>query len=233
MQPMKIHIRKTRVALGAGAVALAALALGAGALGYVRWHERATAVPCAQQPPAGLSAACLAQTAAAAGRGERAAMAALAEYYRPRQPALAIRWTRAAALQGEPAAAARVLAACGAGQPFTAQDAEAVLPRAPAMEALHFRLGGSCAQADIGMARRLAPAELLAEPDSAGLCKVALRYGLLRLSRDGAQLDAQAAQQLLAECERRPQAAAAARKQAYDVRQMLAREIKSVHISVD
>ena len=233
MQLMKIHIGTSRLALGAAAVALAALALGAGAWWYLRWQERATAVPCAQQPAAGLSAACLAQASPAAARGERAAMVALADYYRPRQPALAIGWTRAAALQGEPAAAARVLAACGEGQPFSAQDAQAVLPRAPAMEVLHFRLGGSCARADLGVARRLAPAELLGEPDSAGLCKVALRYGLLRLSRDGAQLDAQAAQQLLAECERRPQAAAAARKQAYDVRQMLAREIKSVHISVD
>jgi hypothetical protein len=233
MQLMKIHIRKTRWALVAAALGLAALALGAGALWYVRWQQQGAAVPCAQQQPARFSAACLAQSQAAAGRGERAAMAALAEYYWQRDPALAVRWTRSAAMQGEPASVARVLAACGEGKPFSAQDAQAVLAQAPAMEALHFRLGGSCAQPDIAAARALAPAALLAAPDSAGLCKVAVRYGLLRLSREGGQLDAQGAQQLLAECERRPQAAASARKQAYDVRQMLAREIKPVRVSVD
>lgn len=207
-------------------------ALAAGAWYYLRQQERGS-LPCAQQQPAQFSPYCVAQAQAAAGRGERAAMLSLADYFAQRQPAQALHWTRAAARLGEPRAIGRILAACGEGKPFTLAEAQALLPQAPEFEALHFRLGGSCGAADLAAARSLQPAQMLASPDSAGLCKVALRYGLLRLSRDGAQLDSQAAQQMLAECERRPQATPAARKQAESVRQMLAREIKPVHISVD
>ncbi|MGW8392976.1 hypothetical protein [Pseudoduganella sp. HUAS MS19] len=225
---MKIE-RKT-IALALGAVTV--LAAAAAAWYCQRLQERGS-VPCAQQQPAQLSPYCLAQAQAAAGRGDRSAMAALVAYFDRRQPAEAIRWTRAAAKLGEPKAVSRVLSSCGPAGPFTLEEAQALLPAAPAMEALNFRLGGSCAPADVAAARAVAPDELLAAPDGAGLCRVALRYGLLRLSRDGAQLDSQAAQQLLAECERRQQVPALVRKEAETVRQMLAREIKPVRISVD
>ncbi|KQV61748.1 hypothetical protein ASD07_02625 [Duganella sp. Root336D2] len=228
MLAMKIE-RKTIVLLLA---AVMLLATAAGAWYYQRQKERGS-VPCAQQPPSGYSPYCLAQSQAAAGRGDRAAMAALVEYFEPRQPAQAILWTRAAAKLGEPRALKRVLSSCGTAGPFTLEEAQALLPAAPALEALNFRLGGSCAPADMAAARALVPADLLAAPDGAGLCKVALRFGMLRLSRDGAQLDSQAAQQLLAECERRQPVPAFVRKEAETVRQMLAREINPVRISVD
>lgn len=212
--------------------AILAVALAAGAAWRYRLPAR-PAVPCAQQQPAQFSAACLAQAQAGAARGERAAMVALAAYFDPREPAQARRWTLGAARLGEPGAIARVLAACGAGKPYTEAEAQALLPLAPALDALHFRLGGSCAAPDMAAARALKAADVLAAPDGAALCKVAVRYGALRLSRAGAQLDAQAAQQLLAECERRTQVAPAARQEAASVRQMLAREIRPVHISVD
>jgi hypothetical protein len=209
------------------------LALAAGGAWYLQRGKDGGGLPCAQQQPARFSPSCLAQSQAAAGRGDRAAMAALAEYFEQRQPAEAVRWTRAAARLGEPRAVSRVLAACGEGKPFSAGDAQALLAQAAPLEALNFRLGGSCAPADMAMARAVKPAELLAAPDGPGLCKVAVRYGLLRMSREGAQLDSEAAQGLLAECERRPQVAAGLRKEAEAVRQMLAREIRPVHISVD
>jgi TPR repeat protein len=216
-------------------VGLAALAMMLAAVGA--WYAQRPApraeLACAQQRPAHFTAACLAQSQAAAARGERAAMAALAAYYDQRQPAEAVRWTRAAAKLGEPRAIGRVLAGCGETGPFAAAEAQALLPLAPAMEALHFRLGGSCAPPDLAAARAISTAELLAEPDSTGLCKVAQRYATLRLSREGAQLDSQAAQALLAECARRPQVATPVRQQADSLRQMLLREIKPVHISVD
>ncbi|WP_139232685.1 hypothetical protein [Duganella sp. CF458] len=232
---MKIE-RKT-MACALAAVMLLATAAG-GAWYFQRLTERERelergSVPCAQQAPSRFSPYCLAQSQAAAGRGDRAAMAALVEYFDQRQPAEAVRWTRAAAKLGEPRALSRVLSSCGTAGPFTVDEAQALLPAAPALEALNFRLGGSCAPADMEAARALVPAGLLAAPDSAGLCKVALRFGLLRLSRDGAQLDSQAAQQLLAECERRQQVPAAVRKEAETVRQMLAREVNPVRISVD
>ncbi len=217
--------------LTAAIVAAAALAV-AGAWYYQRLQDRGS-LPCAQQLASQLSPYCLAQSQAAAGRGDRAAMAVLAEYFDKRQPAEALRWTRTAAKLGDPQAIGRVLAGCGAGGQFAVAEAQALLPQAPALDALNFRLGGSCAAADMAAARAVAPAELLAAPDSAGLCKVALRYGLLRMSREGEQLDSQAAQQLLAECERRQQVPPIVRKEAEIVRQMLAREIKPVHISVD
>ena len=216
----------------AAATLLAVLLAGAAAWYQQRLQERGS-LPCAQQQPSRFSPHCLAQSQAAAGRGDAAAMAALVQYFERRQPAEALRWTRAAARLGEPRALSRVLSACGAAGPFSAAEAQQLLPLAPEMEALNFRLGGSCAPADLALARALSPAGLMAAGDSAGLCKVALRYGLLRMSREGAQLDSQAAQQLLAECERRPQAPAALRQEAASVRQMLAREIKPVHISVD
>lgn len=216
------------------ALALAAvLALSAAAAWYHQRGKERGSLPCAQQQPSQFTPYCLAQAQGAAARGEPAAMAALAQFFEQRQPAQSIGWTRAAARLGEPRAVARVLGACGEGKPFSVDDAQAALAQAPPLDALHFRLGGSCAQADMAAARAVKPAELLAAPDGAGLCKVAVRYGLLRMSRDGAQLDSQAAQQLLAECERRPQVAAGTRKEAAAVRQMLAREIKPVHISVD
>ncbi len=229
MLAMKIE-RKT-IALACAAVMLLATAAG-GAWYYQRLKERGS-VPCAQQRPAQFSPYCLAQSQAAAGRGDRAAMASLVEYFDNRQPAEAVRWTRAAAKLGEPRAVSRVLSSCGAAGPFTVDEAQALLPAAPVLEALNFRLGGSCAPADLAAARAVVPAELLAAQDSAGLCQVALRFGLLRLSRDGAQLDSQAAQRLLAECEGRQQVPAAVRKEAETVRQMLAREINPVRISVD
>lgn len=229
MRAMKIE-RKT-MALALAAVMLLATAAG-GAWYYQRLKERGS-VPCEQQPPSQYSPYCLAQSQAAAGRGDRAAMAALVEYFDQHQPAEAIRWTRAAAKLGEPRAVSRVLASCGAAAPFSVEEAQALLPAAPVLEALNFRLGGSCAPADVEAARAIVPAELLAAPDGAGLCKVAVRFGMLRMSRDGAQLDSQAAQQLLAECERRQQVPAAVRKEAETVRQMLAREINPVRISVD
>lgn len=229
MLGMKIE-RKT-MAWALAAILVSATAAG-GAWYYQRLKERGS-VPCAQQQPSQFSPYCLAQFQAAAGRGERAAMAALVEYFDRRQPAEAVRWTRAAAKLGEPRAVGRVLSSCGKAGPFTVEEAQALLPMAPAMEVLNFRLGGSCAPAEVEAARAVVPAELLAAPDSAGLCKVAVRYGLLRLSREGAQLDSQAAQQLLAECERRQQVPAVARKEAEAVRQMLAREIIPVRISVD
>lgn len=225
-------MKKPSKAFFVGLGVLAATLAAGGAWYYQRLQERGS-LPCAQQPAAQFSPYCLAQAQAAAGRGERAAMAALVEYFEKREPAQALHWTRAAARLGEPRAIGRVLSACGAGRPFSVEEAQALLPQAPAMEALNFRLGGSCAPADIEVARTLQPAEMLAAPDSAGLCKVALRYGLLRMSREGAVLDSQAAQRLLAECERRPQAAPALRQEAQAVRQMLAREIKPVHINVD
>jgi hypothetical protein len=211
----------------------AALAMAALAAWYVQRPVPRAELPCAQQQPGAFTASCLAQSQAAAARGERAAMAALAAYYDRRQPAEAMRWTRAAARLGEPRAISRVLAGCGAAGPFAAGEAQALLPLAPAMEALHFRLGGSCVPPDMAAARALSAAELLAEPDSEGLCKVAQRYATLRLSREGAQLDSQAAQALLAECARRRQVAAPVRQQADSLRQMLLREIKPLHISVD
>jgi hypothetical protein len=229
MLGMKIE-RKTMV-VALAAVMLLATAAG-GAWYYQRLKERGS-LPCAQQQPSQFSPYCLAQSQAAAGRGDRAAMAALVEYFDRRQPAEAIRWTRAAAKLGEPRAVRRVLSSCGAAGPFAVEEAQAVLPAAPALEALNFRLGGSCAPADLEAARAVVPAALLPAADGAGLCKVAVRYGMLRLSRDGAQLDSQAAQQLLAECERRQQVPAAVRKEAETVRQMLAREINPVRISVD
>ncbi len=229
MPGMKIE-RKAWILLLAAALVLA---VAAGAAWYRQRQAERGSVPCAQQQPSRFSPYCLAQSQAAAARGDRAAMAALADYFERRQPTEAVRWTRAAARLGEPRAVSRVLGACGEGQPFTVDDAQALLAQAAPLDALHFRLGGSCAPADMAAARALAPASLLAAPDGPGLCKVALRYGLLRLSRDGAQLDSQAAQQLLAECERRPQVPAAARQEAQAVRQMLAREIRPVHISVD
>lgn len=214
-------------------VATVVVALAAGAAWFVQRKAERGSVPCAQQAASQFSPYCLAQAQAAAARGDRAAMASLVEYFEKRQPAQAVRWTRAAASLGDPRAISRVLAACGDAKPFSVAEAQALLPQASAMEALNFHLGGSCAPVEMKAARNLQPAQLLAAPDSEGLCKVALRYGLLRLSREGAQLDSQAAQQMLAECERRPQAAAALRKEAEAVRQMLAREIKPVHISVD
>jgi|GEM_PF-1529296 len=229
MLPMKTPSKAMILAM-AGATVLA-LAAG-GAWYYQRLQDRGS-LPCAQQQPTQLSRYCLAQSQAAAGRGDRAAMAALVEYFDKRQPAEAVRWTRAAAKLGDPNAISRVLAGCGEGGQFAAAEAQAVLPRAPALDALNYRLGGSCAAADMAAARAVAPAELLAAPDSAGLCKVALRYGLLRMSREGEKLDSQAATQLLAECERRQQVPPIVRKEAEIVRQMLAREVKTIHISVD
>jgi len=227
--PVMTNRRKVLVL---GLAAALVLLLAAGAAYYLRLRERGS-LPCAQQAPAQFSPYCLAQSQAAAGRGERAAMAALAAYFEKRQPGEAARWTLAAARLGEPRAVSRVLAECGARGRFSAADALQVLPLAADLEALDFRLGGSCAPADMAAARAVAPAALLAAPDSAGLCKVALRLGLLRMSRDGAGLDSQAAQQLLAECERRPQAPPALRQQAESVRQMLAREIKPVRVSAE
>jgi hypothetical protein len=217
------------------AVALAAvLLLASAAWYYQRFTERERgSVPCAQQQAARFSPYCLAQSQAAAARGERAAMAALVAYFDSRQPAQAIRWTRAAARLGEPRAVSRVLSACGAAGPFAPAEAQALLPLAAPLEALDFRLGGSCVAADMAAARAFSPADLVAVADSVGLCRVAVRYGLLRMSSGGAELDSQAAQQLLAECERRPQAPLAVRQEAESVRQMLAREIKQVRISVD
>lgn len=200
------------------------------------WHKqrvKVVNVPCAQQQAGNWSPQCAAQAQAAAGRGERAAMLALTEYFQTRQPAESLRWMRVAATAGEPRAIQRVLRACGAGQPFTLAEAQALLPQAPLLEALDFQLGGSCAPSDLAAARAVQPAVVLAQADGDGVCKVAVRYGLLRLSREGGQLDSQGAQQMLAECERRPQASADMRKEAETLRQMLAREIKPVHISVD
>lgn len=226
-------MKSQRIALVLGVSAVLVLALSAGAAWYYQQSKGPAALPCAQQHPAQFTASCLAQSQAAAARGDRSAMAALVQYFDTRQPAEAIRWTRAAARLGEPRAVSRVLSSCGTGGPFTPEEAQALLPQAPAMEALAFRLGGSCAAPDMAAARAITPAELLSAPDGAGLCKVAMRYGLLRMTREGAQLDSQAAQQLLAECERRQQVPAAVRKEAEAVRQMLAREIRPVHISAD
>ncbi|WP_374583249.1 hypothetical protein [Pseudoduganella sp.] len=211
-----------------------ALLVLAGVAGW-RYFGRAApdGPPCAQQQPGSFTAQCLAQARAAAGRGDAAAMMALADHFKGRQPEEAVRWTRAAAAQGEPRAVGAVLEACGAGRAFTLEDAQAVLPQASVLQALDFRLGGSCAPVDLAAARAFAPASVLAERDSARLCAVAVRYGQLRMTREGAQLDSLAAQQLLAECERRPQASAAIRHEAQAVRQMLAREIRPVHISAD
>lgn len=228
MLAMKISSKAMILALGGAVVVLAA----GGAWYYQRLQERGS-LPCAQQPASQLSPYCLAQSQAAAGKGDKAAMAALAEYFDKRQPAEAVRWTRTAARLGDPQAIGRVLAGCGEGGPYAAAEAQSLLPQASALDALNFRLGGSCAAADMAAARAVAPAQLLAAPDSAGLCKVALRYGLLRMSREGAELDSLAAQLLLAECERRPQVQPIVRKEAEIVRQMLAREIKPVHITVD
>lgn len=229
MLPMKIPSKAMILALAAAT----ALMLAAGGAWYYQRLQNRGSVPCAQQPPSQLSPYCLAQSQSAAGHGDRAAMAALVEYFDKRQPAEAVRWTRAAARVGEPKAIGRVFAGCGGAGPYSPDEARALLPQAPALDALNFRLGGSCAQADMAAARAVAPADLLAAPDSAGLCKVALRYGLLRMSREGEQLDSQAAQKLLSECEHRPQVPPIVRKEAEIVRQMLAREIKPVHISVD
>lgn len=226
---MKIE-RKTMAVAMASVILLATVAGGAW---YCQRLEERGSVPCAQQQPSQFAPYCLAQAQAAAGRGDRAAMAALVEYFEKREPAQVIHWTRAAAKLGEPRALSRLLSSCGTAGPFSVEEAQALLPAAPLLDALNFRLGGSCAPADMEAARALAPAALLAEPDGATLCKVAVRYGLLRLSRDGAQLDSQAAQQLLAECERRQQVPAAVRKESETVRQMLAREINPVRISVD
>lgn len=214
------------------AAVLVLVSAAGGAWYYQRLKERGS-VPCAQQPPAQFSPTCLAQSQAAAARGDRTAMAALVQYFDKRQPAEALRWTRAAARLGEPAAISRVLSTCGEAGPFSAAEAQQLLPQAPQLEALNFRLGGSCAPPDMTAARAISPVSLLAAADGAGLCKVALRYGLLRLSREGSELDSQAAQQLLEECERRAQVPPSVRQQAGSVRQMLAREIRPVHISVD
>jgi len=221
-----------RKALISGLAAVLALVL-IGAAWYQHWLAEHGSLPCAQQPPSRFSPYCLAQSQAAAGHGDRAAMTALVEYFDKRQPAEAVRWTRAAAKLGDPRAVSRILSDCGEHGHFTAAEAQEVLVLAPALEALNFRLGGSCAAADMAAARAVAPAELMAATDGAGLCKVAVRLGLLRMSGEGAGLDSQAAQQLLQECERRQQVPAALRKEAQSVRQMLAREIKPVHISVD
>lgn len=225
-------MKNPRKAIFLGLAAVIAVAMAVGAAWRYRLQQR-PAVPCAQQLPAQFSPSCLAQAQAAAGRGERAAMASLAAYFDQRQPAEARRWTLQAARLGEPGAVARVLAACGEGRPYTLAEAQALLPLAPTLDALLFRLGGSCAAPDMAAARGLKAGDVLATPDGARLCQVALRYGQLRLSRAGAQLDFEAAQHMLAECERRPQAAPAARREAASVRQMLAREIRPVHISVD
>lgn len=214
-------------------VAVVLAVLAALAVWYKQLRVKVASVPCAQQQAANWSPQCAAQAQAAAGRGERAAMMALSAYFQSRQPAQALRWMRAAAAAGEPHAIARVLQACGAGQPFTMDEAQALLPQAPVLAALDFQLGGSCAPPDLAAARAVQPATVLAQADGAGLCKVAVRYGLLRMSREGAQLDSQGAQQMLAECERRAQAPAGVRQEAQAVRQMLAREIRPVHISVD
>lgn len=229
MQAMKIPSRVMFLALAGGT----ALILAAGGAWYYQRLQDRGSVPCAQQPASQLSPYCLAQSQAAAKRGDRAAMAALVEYFDKRRPAEAARWTRTAANLGDPHAISRVLAGCGEGGQFAAAEALALLPKAPALDALNYRLGGSCAAADMAAARAVAPADLLAAPDSDGLCKVALRYGLLRMSREGEKLDSQAATQLLAECERRQQVAPIVRKEAEIVRQMLAREVKTIHISVD
>jgi hypothetical protein len=229
MLAMKIPRKAVFLAL-AGALILV---LAAGAAWYYQRLQERGSMPCAQQPPSQLSPYCLAQSQAAAARGDRAAMAALVEYFDKRQPSEAVRWTRAAAKAGEPRAIGRVFAGCGDAGPFSAAEAQALLPQAPALDALNFRLGGSCASADMAAARAVAPADLMAAPDSAGLCKVALRYGLLRMSREGEQLDSEAARQLLSECEHRAQVPPIVRKEAEIVRQMLAREVKPVHISVD
>lgn len=214
-------------------VAVVLVVLAALAMWQKHGRVKIASVPCAQQQPANWSPQCMAQAQAAASRGERAAMMALTEYFLARQPAESLRWMRAAATAGEPRAIHRVLQACGAGQAFTLAEAQNLLPQAPLLDALDFQLGGSCAPPDLVAARALQPALVLAQADGAGVCKVAVRYGLLRMSREGAQLDSHGAQQMLAECERRPQAPADVRKEAEAVRQMLAREIKPVHISVD
>ncbi|WP_154667958.1 hypothetical protein [Pseudoduganella violaceinigra] len=229
---MKKPGKALALALGVGLLVLLVLLAAGGAWYQQRLTERGS-LPCAQQPPAQLSPYCLAQSQAAAGRGDRAAMAALVAYFDLHQPAQALRWVRAAAKLGDPLAISRVLAACGEGKPFSVDEARALLPQAGALASLNFRLGGSCSPADMDAARNFAPASLMAAPDGAGLCAVAVRYGLLRLSPDGAQLDSPAAQLLLAECERRQQVAPGLRKEAESVRQMLAREIRPVRISVD
>lgn len=216
-----------------GGVAVVLVLLAALAVWRQQGPVKRASVPCAQQQPAHFTRQCAAQAEAAAGRGEVGAMLALVEYFRARVPADSLRWLRAAAAAGDPGAIRRVLQACGAGQPFTVAEAQGVLPQAPLLEALDFQLGGSCAPPDLAAARAVQPAAVLAQADGVGLCKVAVRYGLLRMSREGAQLDSQGAQQMLAECERRPQASAAVRQEAQAVRQMLAREIRPVHISVD
>ena len=213
---------------------LLATVLAAGGLAY--FHRRRAYLgdaPCAQQAPTQLSPYCLAQAEEQARRGAGPAMYVLAQHFAAREPAAAQRWLLGAARQGVPQAVGRVLGSCGPGQPFTVQDATAVLGSAPALDALLFRLGASCGPVDMDTVRQFQPQSLLAAPDTAGLCKVAVRYGMLRMLPGGAGLDGEGARQLLAACEARQPAGAALRKEAEAVRQMLAREIKPVSVSAD
>ena len=209
-------------------------ALAAGGVGYYFYlRAQPVEVPCTMQQPARFTPQCLALAQQAAARGDMVAMHSLVQYFEPRQPALAVQWTRAAARRGEPHAISRVLDGCCAGRTYTVQEAEALLPRAAPMAALAFRLGAYCGSVDMAAAKALQPPAVMASSDAAGLCKVALRYGLLRMSPGGAALDAAGAQAMLAECERRQPAAAALRREAQDMRQLLAREIRPVHVNAE
>jgi len=173
---------------------------------------------------------CVALAEQQARTGDTAAMLRLAQHFESRDRAAAANWTRQAAQAGAPAALRRILDNCGAGQPFTVADAEALLPRAGELEQAYFNLGGSCKPADTAWAAKLPAESLLASADTAGLCRVAVKFGQLAVSPAGARLDAGVARKLLGACEHRAGAGSEAAQQARSVQQVLDRQIRPVHL---
>jgi len=208
-------------------VGLAGMAVVAGGLVLAL---REPEIDCAAQAPENYAARCVAQAEQQARAGNADAMQRLARHFEPRDRAAAAAWTRQAAQAGAPAALQRIFENCGEGQPFSLADAEALLPRAAELEQAYFHLGGSCKPADPAWAAKFQPAGLLASRDTAVFCKVAVKYGQLSILPAGARLDAAAAAQLLAECEKRAGAGSEQGRQAHTVRQMMDRQIRSVRL---
>ena len=187
-------------------------------------------VDCARQAPQNYTPQCIAEAGKQAQAGSTDAMLRLAQHYESGDRAAAASWTRQAAQAGAPAAIRRIFEHCGVGQPFSVADAEALLPRASELDQAYFHLGGSCKAADPAWAAKWAPASLQATQDTAAFCRIAVKYGQLSILPAGAKLDAAAAAQLLAECEKRAGAGSEPAKQAQSVRQMMERQIRAVRL---
>lgn len=187
-------------------------------------------VDCAHQAPQNYTPKCVAEAGQQAKAGNTDAMLRLAQHFDSRDRAAAASWTRQAAQAGAPAAIQRIFENCGEGQPFSVADAEALLPRAGELDQAYFHLGGSCKPADPAWAAKWTPSSLQGTRDTAAFCRIAVKYGQLSILPAGARLDAAAAAQLLAECEKRAGAGSEPAKQAQSVRQMMERQIRSVRL---